>query len=305
MTQPGAVLDAPTDARPGIVRPAGRGLLLPDRLDPAGGESPRSPAGSNRLVVMKGQTPGRSEPGAQLTPYFFTRTQPFDSAPDARLFVQGTELTGHIRKGREHLRIEVMDKARERGPFQRRLLAWMRDHWNRDIPRVYYQLVLGHDLHVSTYAMLHVRHFHTDQRDPFTGKWGWLEDLGLVSPRKVSQAFIEFEALNLVTDSTTYGDFKHHEVGTDATAEANTQSALIAPTGIARVAGTQTNPTAATFRSVATVVADAAEVWTEHLLANDPTAGVGMDRSLMSPTATVVPTDTVQFTYTLTKNPEA
>jgi len=47
-------------------------------------------------------------------------------------------------------------------------LAWFRDHISRDIPRWWYQLVLGHDLHISTYADLYVQHYHASERDPFT-----------------------------------------------------------------------------------------------------------------------------------------
>ena len=134
---------------------------------------------------------------------------------------------------------------------------------------------------------------------------GWWENVGLVSSGKVTTAFRDFEAGQLVTETSAYGDFKFHEVGTDNTAEANSQTALIATSGIARQTGTQTNPSASTYQSVATVTADATETWQEHALFNHLTTGTMMDRSLISPTAPVVASDTVQFTYTLTKNAEA
>jgi hypothetical protein len=98
------------------------------------------------------------------------------------------------------------------------------------------------------------------------------------------------------------GDYKYHEAGTDATAEANSQTALIVTTGIARVAGTQTNPTASTYQSIATVTADTTETWQEHGIFNASTGVTLLDRSLISPTVAVVLNDTVQFTYVLTKN---
>lgn len=210
---------------------------------------------------------------------------------------------GHFRPAREGLLYDLQKFSAL--PPQQRLLAWLRDNVNPGIPRAWYRLVLGHDLHISTWAELFMRHYHATERDPFTGQLGWWENVGLVSSGKVTTAFRDFEALNLVTDSTTYGDFKYHEVGTSATAEANTDTALVATTGIARAVGTQTNPSASTYQSIATVTADTSETWQEHGLFNASTSVTLMDRSLISPTAPVVASDTVQFTYVLTKNAEA
>ena len=173
------------------------------------------------------------------------------------------------------------------------------------VPQAYYKTLLGHDLHVSLSAALYVKHTHTTQPDPFTGRIGWTENVGRVSEGKVTTAFRDFMALMLVTDATTMGDYKYHEVGTSATAEANTDTALVTTTGIARVSGTQTNPSASTYQSVATVTADTTETWQEHGLFNASTSVTLMDRSLISPTVAVVNLDTVQFTYVLTLNAEA
>ena len=210
---------------------------------------------------------------------------------------------GHFLPHREGLLYDVQKLSSV--PPQQRLLAWLRDHVHSGIPRAWYRLVLGHDLHISTWAELWMRHYHATEVDPFTGKMGWMENVGLVSSGKVTTAFRDFEAGQLVTDSTAYGDYKYHEVGTDNTAEANTQTALIVSTGIARATGTQTNPTASTYQSVATVTADTSETWQEHGLFNASSGVTLMDRSLISPTAPVVASDTVQFTYVLTKNAEA
>jgi hypothetical protein len=223
------------------------------------------------------------------------------SDPRSKQYVRDDTL-GHFRAAREGL---LYDVQRFSTPAQQRLLAWLRDNVNPSIPRAWYRLVLGHDLHIATWAELFMRHYHATERDPFTGEMGWWENVGLVSTGKVTTAFRDFEALNLVTDSTTYGDFKYHEVGTSATAEANTDTALVATTGIARAVGTQTNPTASTYQSIATVTADTSETWQEHGLFNASTSVTLMDRSLISPTAPVVASDTVQFTYVLTKNAEA
>lgn len=210
---------------------------------------------------------------------------------------------GHYWRDRAKLRYE--EKVWDETPWQQKLLAFLRDHVNEDIPRRYYTALIGHDIHMSVLGELYITHYHHEQKDPFTGEWGWTENLGRVSCGKVTAAFRDFLSLNMVTDDTKLGDFKWHEVGTDATAESNAQTALIVSTGIARVSGTQTNPTAPTYQSIATVTADASETWQEHALWNIVTAGTMFDRSLISPTVAVVNLDTCSFTYVATFAAEA
>ena len=212
------------------------------------------------------------------------------------------DINGHYRMARRGRLLH----AHKLGPsLQHQVLAWLRDRVDHRIPRAWYQLVLGHDLHISTYARLYVKHYHATERDPFTGRLGWLEDVGLVSQGKVTTAFRDFEIDNLITDTTAYGDYKYHEVGLSAAAEANTQTALTTTTAITRVAGTQTEVSADVYQSVATITADTAETWQEHGIFNATSAGVMLDRSLISPVVAVVASDTVTFTYQLTKSAEA
>lgn len=194
--------------------------------------------------------------------------------------------------------------ARKSQPVQQRILGFLRDHVHPGIPRAWYQLVTGHDQHVVMYATLEAIHYHATERDPITGQMGWHEDLGVVSRGKVTTAFRDFLSNQLRTESSEVGDFKFHEVGTSATAEANSQTTLVATSGIARVTGTQAG-TAPDYVSVATVTADATETWQEHGIFSQVTGGTMMDRSLISPTVSVVASDTVQFTYTLTMAAEA
>lgn len=208
---------------------------------------------------------------------------------------------GHYKRSRSGL---LLEHRKVGPPIQQRILAWMRDHVREDLPRLWYNLVLGHDLHIAVWGELFVKHFHATQRDPFTGEIGWWENVGLVSRGKVTVAFRNFETAQMVTESSLYGDFKYHEVGTSNQAEANTDTALITTTGIARVTGTQVDGTG-TYTSVATVTADTNETWQEHGLFNASTGPTLLDRSLISPTVAVVASDTVQFTYVLTKNAEA
>jgi hypothetical protein len=70
------------------------------------------------------------------------------------------------------------------------------------------------------------------------------------------------------------------------------------------VAGTQTNPTASTYQSVAVITADTVETWAEHGIFNALSGQVMLDRSLLSPTIAVQINDSVEFTYILTKSAE-
>jgi len=196
---------------------------------------------------------------------------------------------------------------KRRSFWRRNILVWLRDRVWVGIPRLYYNLVLGHDLHTSTYAELYVRHYHATERDPFTGKMGWMENVGLVSHGKVTVEFRDFEVDNLVADSTEYGDFKFHRPGLGTNAENNTDTGLQTDAGL-EATGTQLEgATADIYKSVATVTADATETWEEHSIASQTGAGGGtlMDRSLISPNVSVVNLDTVEFTYEITKTAEA
>lgn len=219
---------------------------------------------------------------------------------------------------------------------QKRTLAWLRDHVNTNIPYWYYNAVLGHDLHVSTYARLYGEHWHRGWANPFnpeqndqpldptfahsciegsacpikslelqmTSHWGFVENLGLLSQGKVTDAFVSEEIDELVSATASeYADFDSHEVGTDATAEDNNQTALIATSGIARSAGTPTDSDPI-YQSAGTVTADTTETWEEHGLFNNTTGAALMDRSVTGGQS-VEASDQVTYTYQLTKNPEA
>lgn len=231
--------------------------------------------------------------------------------------------------------------------FQRKALAWLRDHVNENIPYWYYMATLGHDLHVSTFGNLYAKHFHANWANPFNpdkfdsvmdptfetlvkthyrphecrlgescparlgehvSAWlatvGFIEDLGWLSGAKVTDAFVSEEIDELVsTTGTEYADFDFHEVGTGSTAENNNDTALVTPTGIARVTGTPTDVDPI-YRNVGTITADTTESWTEHGLFNNSTGAALMDRSLTGGQS-VNSSDQVQYTYELTKNPEA
>ncbi len=234
----------------------------------------------------------------------------------AKDFIQGDN--GYYQKGRER----YLYHNKKRSMWRKNLLAWLRDHVNSGIPRAYYNLTLGHDLHVSVWAELYTRHFHYNQPDPITGQLeyhvvkdrglipGWWEDVGLVSRGLVTVGFRDFEIDQLQAETSEYGDYKFHRVGTSAAAEDNTHTALTTDSGITGVAGTQIEgATADIYKTVATVTADATETWQEHGIFSQAgtttPAGTMMDRNPISPNVSVVASDTVEFTYELTKNAES
>ena len=136
---------------------------------------------------------------------------------------------------------------------------------------------------------------------------GRTESLGTISRKKVTGAFVTDIVSNMVTDTTAFGDYKYHDCGTGATAEANTQTALVTPFGGARVAGTQVaggTSTAPTYTSVATISFTSTLAITEHGIFNASTVGTLLDRSVFA-AINVVNGDSIQFTYTLTINAEA
>jgi len=134
---------------------------------------------------------------------------------------------------------------------------------------------------------------------------GSVVDFGLVSVKKVTTAFRDY-LVDSLQDSTTYpmDVFKYHAAGTDNTAEANTQTALIAEVET-RVAGTQIEgATANIFKTVATITFTATRSIYEHGVLSASTAGTLMDRSVFA-VISVVDTDKIEFTYELTANAEA
>ena len=136
------------------------------------------------------------------------------------------------------------------------------------------------------------------------GARGFTENLGFLSGAKVTDAFVSEEIDELVsTSGTEYADFDSHEVGTDNTAEDNDHTALQATTGIARAAGTPTDSDPI-YQSVASITADATESFEEHGLFNNTSGASMMDRNLTGGQS-VTSSDVVQYTYQLTKAPEA
>ena len=126
---------------------------------------------------------------------------------------------------------------------------------------------------------------------------GEVIDLGLLSTKYITDAYAEYYIDCLLGDETGIANFKYHDSGTGTTEELVTQTALITPTGIARVAGTQTEgATAKVYQTVATITYDGVYQVTEWGLFNALTGNTMMDRAKF----TAVPTINgykIQFTY--------
>jgi len=207
--------------------------------------------------------------------------------------------------------------------WQRRLLDWLRDNVHENIPHLYYQAVLGHDIHASAWGHLYAKHWHYQWTNPFNPEdcsepldpsmvsgLGFLENCGWLSGGKVTDAFVNVLVGALVDSAGTgqaaeFNDFNEHEVGTSSQAESNNDTALITTSAIALVAGTQVDDGGdpPTMTTVATITADATETWEEHGVFSTTTDSL-MDRSLTGGQS-VASSDQVQYTYTLTVNPEA
>lgn len=128
---------------------------------------------------------------------------------------------------------------------------------------------------------------------------GEVINYGVLSYRVVTNAFVNFLAAQLVTDTTEVGDFKFHDSGVGTTAENVADTAMETTDGENRATGNQTNPTSPTYRSVGTISYTTTKAITEHGVFSQATAATLLDRSVFS-AINVVSGDSIQFTYTLT-----
>ena len=135
-----------------------------------------------------------------------------------------------------------------------------------------------------------------------------VNDLGLVSTEKVGTSGVNWLAACFYGASpSTPGDLKYHQMGTDATAETNTQTALLAPITTGRDAGTMTvGASANIFKSVATLtnVSSATVAIVEHGIFFTASGNALFDRSQFA-AVNLAPADKIEFTYNLTFSAEA
>lgn len=130
-------------------------------------------------------------------------------------------------------------------------------------------------------------------------KNGAIEELGIISTKVVTDAFVAFLVDNLQTETAEFGDFKFHGMGTDNTAENVTDTAL--GTAVeSRATGTQTEGASANiYRSVGTITATSARAVVEHGVFSQVTGATLMDRSVFT-VINLATDDAIQFTYEIT-----
>jgi len=126
---------------------------------------------------------------------------------------------------------------------------------------------------------------------------GLIEDKGLVSDRVITDDFAKYYIDCLQGTETGIADFKYHDSGTGLTAEDETDDKLVIPTGIARVVGTQIEgANAKTYRTVGLITYDGVYDISEWGLFNAASAGIMMDRAVITP-ITTANNYKIQFTY--------
>lgn len=122
--------------------------------------------------------------------------------------------------------------------------------------------------------------------------------LGIVTTAGVNYMASDFASGGV---TPTISGFKFHASGTGSTAAAVTDTTLGTDSGVARVTGTPTNPSANQYRSVATMAYVSTLAITEWGLFSASTTGTLWDRRVFT-AINVVSGDSIQFTYTLTVN---
>lgn len=129
---------------------------------------------------------------------------------------------------------------------------------------------------------------------------GPVEDLGVVSTKLVTDAFIELLVDQLQASTGEIAGFSYHGSGISSTAESAAHTALQSEVAVARVNGTQGEGLSANIYSAMGVqYYDASYAITEHGLFNAASGGTLMDRSVFA-AINVGDGDGIEFTYELT-----
>ena len=135
---------------------------------------------------------------------------------------------------------------------------------------------------------------------------GQEEDLGLVSVKKVTLAFVERLVDALVTNTAMTG-FHQHKQGSGSTAEASGDTALVSAQAGAQAGAGDTEAvhgaTSNIFQTKGTITAGSAYGVREHGIFRGSTGGILLDRSVVT-NIDVNTDDVVTWTYDLTINTE-
>jgi hypothetical protein len=127
-------------------------------------------------------------------------------------------------------------------------------------------------------------------------------NLGLLSPRVITNAGVAFLVDDWDNGATEIADMNYHDSGTGTTAENATDTGLVTPAGpTTRATGTKSQPSANVLRSVGTINYSGTLAITEHGIFSQASRAGGTlwDRSVFS-AINVVSGDSIQFTYDCT-----
>jgi len=123
-------------------------------------------------------------------------------------------------------------------------------------------------------------------------------DYGTVGHKVITTAMAEFVVDQLIAETSVFGDFKYHEIGTGTTAENITDTDI--ETGIeSRATGTQVEDSSKVYKSIASISITGTHAITEHCIFNDASAGTLMDRTVFT-AVNLKSGDTFAATYKLT-----
>lgn len=109
---------------------------------------------------------------------------------------------------------------------------------------------------------------------------GTVFDYGVICRRCVTTAGVN--ALFSTSSPIGITTFNYHDSGTGTNAEAIGDTALQTAAGPARVAGTQSNPSAGVYQSIATITYTGTQNITEHGIFSASTNGTLWDRSVFT-----------------------
>jgi hypothetical protein len=115
----------------------------------------------------------------------------------------------------------------------------------------------------------------------------------------VTTAGVNLLALDYSNTTATLKLSNYHAAGTGVTAAAIGDTAMQTDSGVTRVAGTQSNPSAGQYRTVATLAFTSSLAITEWGLFSAITSVTMWDHKVFT-AINVVNGDSIQFTYTLT-----
>jgi hypothetical protein len=128
-----------------------------------------------------------------------------------------------------------------------------------------------------------------------SGDW---QDLGVTSRRVITTVGAGY-IVDAFQNLTELENMNYHDSGTGTNSESAGDTGLQTPAGPSRVLGTQSEPTAVQYRTVATITYTTSQNITEHGIFSASTSGVLLDRSVFT-AIPVVNGSQIEFTYTLT-----